>query len=76
MFLYIQIKKKNQKGGLNLIVFIIKILKIALIARKKKGWGMSPLPSVTMRIVPALVLTPNYLHSSFSFPFSFIFLHL
>lgn len=65
MFLYIQIKKENQKGSLNLIVFIIKILKMALIARKT-GWGVSPLSSVTMRIVPALVLTPNYLHSSFS----------
>lgn len=55
MFLYIQIKKKkNQKSGLNLIVFIIKILKMTLIARKT-GWGISLLLSVTMRIIPALV---------------------
>ena len=43
MFLYIQIKKKkNQKSGLNLIVFIIKKnLKMTLIARKT-GRGSVP----------------------------------
>ena len=47
-------KKKNQKSGLDLIVFIIKILKMTLLARKT-GWGISPLLSVTMHIIPALV---------------------
>lgn len=47
-------KEKKPKSGLNLIVFIIKILKMTLLARKT-GWGISPPLSVTMRIVPALV---------------------
>lgn len=56
-------EEKNQKSGLNLIVFIIKkILKMTLIARKT-GWGVCP------------TLCDNAHHSCISFERQTTYIH-
>lgn len=74
VLVYSDKEKKNQKSGLNLIVFIIKILKMTLIARKT-GWGIAPFLSVTTRIIPALVFNtelPTFIVSPIFLLFSCI----
>lgn len=78
VLVYSDKEKKNQKSGLNLIVFIIKKnLKMTLIARKT---GRGSVPSFCDNTHHSCILffflTPNYLCSSFLPFFFLIFLHL